>query len=551
MDEDLLLRDERRRARPEAACIDVEASEAGSIAVAAKLDARSLQVPLRQGARRPNRTGASLPEIRRLLSRTWQFLLAQRMDDANELIDHIELQIDGLPTLAARRLTEATHLLRAVSLAFDDHWLAAYTMAQVHMDRNGAPKGAARTLYKIGLWKLMRQQAFQAASSQWPGNGCSRSEATAAGFDLSIEAAFAIDQLRLTTAKRLATHAYGMFQASQASRTDAAEGLILLPLSLIALVHYEQGDLHDAERLIGDRLPLVDAEGSIESALRCYLVLARIARHRMQYDLAGILLSRGEALGERRGWPRLALACMAEKVSCLLEIGRREEARLCLERCDRYIEASARVQGERNHHMAQYRMIIRCRLSWAEAPTEMALAAFRKLHGHAVEFGTPYAACRLATEYATMLASVGETAEADALFLSAVRRGSSAGLNQTYLEGGAQTGGILQRIYQHIDTSTSADRDLLPLLGGLLLQWQTRMEQHQAAASAYVKGTTFTERERDTLNGICQGLTNKSIARTLNISPETVKSHAKRIFIKLGVRTRSEAVSRSKSLGLL
>ena len=50
---------------------------------------------------------------------------------------------------------------------------------------------------------------------------------------------------------------------------------------------------------------------------------------------------------------------------------------------------------------------------------------------------------------------------------------------------------------------------------------------------------------------ISQGLSNKHIARALEISPETVKSHVKSIFLKLAVRARSEAVFRAVSLGLL
>jgi LuxR family maltose regulon positive regulatory protein len=50
---------------------------------------------------------------------------------------------------------------------------------------------------------------------------------------------------------------------------------------------------------------------------------------------------------------------------------------------------------------------------------------------------------------------------------------------------------------------------------------------------------------------IGQGFTNKRIARNLEISPETVKSHVKRIFLKLAVSTRAEAVSRAGSLRLL
>jgi DNA-binding CsgD family transcriptional regulator len=61
----------------------------------------------------------------------------------------------------------------------------------------------------------------------------------------------------------------------------------------------------------------------------------------------------------------------------------------------------------------------------------------------------------------------------------------------------------------------------------------------------------LTARERDVLLMISQGLSNKRIARALEISPETVKSHVKRIFSKLTVGTRAEAVSRAGSLGLL
>jgi LuxR family maltose regulon positive regulatory protein len=62
---------------------------------------------------------------------------------------------------------------------------------------------------------------------------------------------------------------------------------------------------------------------------------------------------------------------------------------------------------------------------------------------------------------------------------------------------------------------------------------------------------TLTRRERDILIRVSQGLPNKLIARALEISPETVKSHIKSIFLKLAVSTRTEAVSRSKLLGLL
>ena len=61
----------------------------------------------------------------------------------------------------------------------------------------------------------------------------------------------------------------------------------------------------------------------------------------------------------------------------------------------------------------------------------------------------------------------------------------------------------------------------------------------------------LTARERDVLAMISQGLSNKRIARALVISPETVKSHVKHIFLKLAVGTRTEAVFRAVSHELL
>jgi LuxR family maltose regulon positive regulatory protein len=60
---------------------------------------------------------------------------------------------------------------------------------------------------------------------------------------------------------------------------------------------------------------------------------------------------------------------------------------------------------------------------------------------------------------------------------------------------------------------------------------------------------TLSAREAGILALIGQGFSNKSIARMLKISPETVKSHVKHIFFKLGVCTRAAAVSRAVLLG--
>jgi len=58
-------------------------------------------------------------------------------------------------------------------------------------------------------------------------------------------------------------------------------------------------------------------------------------------------------------------------------------------------------------------------------------------------------------------------------------------------------------------------------------------------------------RERMIVCLMGDGLSNKRIARQLSIAPETVKSHAKSIFLKLTVQTRAQAVYRAATLGLI
>ncbi|MGW1836035.1 response regulator [Streptomyces sp. BBFR2] len=61
----------------------------------------------------------------------------------------------------------------------------------------------------------------------------------------------------------------------------------------------------------------------------------------------------------------------------------------------------------------------------------------------------------------------------------------------------------------------------------------------------------LTDRERDILAQLAQGLGNRSIAKALFISEATVKTHLGRIYDKLGVDTRAGAVAVAKEQRLL
>ena len=50
---------------------------------------------------------------------------------------------------------------------------------------------------------------------------------------------------------------------------------------------------------------------------------------------------------------------------------------------------------------------------------------------------------------------------------------------------------------------------------------------------------------------IAKGLTNQEIAARLYLSLHTVKAHARSIYAKLGVSSRTQAVARGRALGYL
>lgn len=56
-------------------------------------------------------------------------------------------------------------------------------------------------------------------------------------------------------------------------------------------------------------------------------------------------------------------------------------------------------------------------------------------------------------------------------------------------------------------------------------------------------GLNLTEREREVLTLMIEGLNNTQIAGRLSVSPSTIKSHVSNILAKLGVASRTEAVT--------
>jgi LuxR family maltose regulon positive regulatory protein len=99
--------------------------------------------------------------------------------------------------------------------------------------------------------------------------------------------------------------------------------------------------------------------------------------------------------------------------------------------------------------------------------------------------------------------------------------------------------------------STLNEKDLNPYAKRILVLLEP---PHNGPSSPVIPQPLIeplSDRELDVLRLVAQGLSNQEIAQKLFVALSTVKGHNLRIFAKLQVRSRTEAVARARELGLL
>jgi LuxR family maltose regulon positive regulatory protein len=135
----------------------------------------------------------------------------------------------------------------------------------------------------------------------------------------------------------------------------------------------------------------------------------------------------------------------------------------------------------------------------------------------------------------------GRTDEALDVLGTAVDLARPGGFIRPFVESGPTMEGLLKRL---------ADKDITKdYIGQLLTAFSPTV--HPPSSRAQPLDEHLTYRERDILEMLVQRLQTKEIAEKLVISTETVNSHLKKIYRKLDVHNRRQAVERAKSLGIL
>ena len=140
---------------------------------------------------------------------------------------------------------------------------------------------------------------------------------------------------------------------------------------------------------------------------------------------------------------------------------------------------------------------------------------------------------------------LGEEAKAQAALSQLLPLAEAASLVRIFIEFGPPMASLLTRC-----------RALNPVYITKLLQafelgTETAVSPSTIQSVAQQDNIRLTERETDVLQAIAAGLSNKEIEASLVISKNTVRTHIKNLYSKLGVESRTQAIVRAQELNLL
>jgi LuxR family maltose regulon positive regulatory protein len=158
-----------------------------------------------------------------------------------------------------------------------------------------------------------------------------------------------------------------------------------------------------------------------------------------------------------------------------------------------------------------------------------------------------FSALETALRRARSAAAHGPVSDSYEILIPWLRIGATRGLRMAFVDTGRPLLALLERLYYEFPTNNPQLSDLRPYIA-TLLRSTVASNTEESSSIGY---RPLSRRETGVLQMISHGMSNKRIAQSLGITPETVKSHAKNIFVKLATRTRAQAVARAEAIGLL
>jgi LuxR family transcriptional regulator, maltose regulon positive regulatory protein len=482
------------------------------------------------------------PEVR--LAIAWGLALALRFDEALKLATDIENDI------AATHLPESDLLcecqtIRSVALALKDDTERALPLGQACVTRSSDPWTAnvASNVLRYGHLKAGNLKQFHA--TPWIPYSVEedRRNVFASVYRHCLKGLAEERQIRLAAADGHYREALRTAEQGVGPNSIAAA----LPSSLIARIKYERGQLDEAEAWVIDRAALISSGTMLDCVWSAYFVMARVAASRMNFVRARTILERAENQGVARDWGRLSAGAIAEQARLYLNDGRLDEATACVDRLERLAQKYPAPRPCAWSEIGWYHKLARAHLLEQQARSDEAISILQQLQREAEAMQHRQFLIGIAIHLSAVQLSAGKVAEAVNRFHRVLAACAAAGLYQTVLDEGP----VISKLLQTTQESGKVKADMIPYVDRLVAGQQQAGQDRLAPTSGAGILNALSPRETDILTLIAAGMSNKEIARSLEIGPETVKSHLKSVFTKLGVERRAQAVSRAQTLGLV
>jgi len=335
----------------------------------------------------------------------------------------------------------------------------------------------------------------------------------------------------------------------------------LLPIAGEALMglgrlFYQWNDLEAATRHLIEGIELTGRWGEA-GAMDGYISLAHVRQAQEDVDGAQEAIQRARQLARKTDATELDDILVAAHQAHLwvvqgdLEAARRwlEERGLAqggaagLEVDVALTELEARVDDDffrsRRRRTAEYITLVRVLL--AQGQPDEALAVLRPLQEIAERWGLNERVIRFQVLKALAFRARDDVAQALAALERALSLARPAGYVRPFVDEGQSMARLLYR---------AVERGIAPEYAGRLLAAFPASAPAAREPQADVV-ESLSQREVEVLGLIAEGLSNQEIAHRLFISVHTVKWHTGNVYGKLSVNSRTQAVARARTLGLL
>lgn len=486
-------------------------------------------------------------QVKVTLAIAWGMALAMRFDEALPMLDAIEQDADG-PDRDTESIRWECQAIRAVVFALQDDARRSLEIARACLARPSTDVwtlNVTSNVVRFGQWKAGRLEAFY--SVPWIPHSIEEDQRNvfASVYRLSLLGHVEMQQLHFPIAERYFTDAMRLAEHHAGPRSVAVAQVA----PMLAQIRYEQGRLDEAEALVADLMPVIDSAVFLDSALMAYRLLVRIAAARSNTFHACALLDQGQALGHARKWDRLTAAALVERTRLYLPDMRFTEAAASVSQLDRLADSASAAGISAAAEIDTYRRLASAYLAMAQGRTQNAVDALNAGLQHLRERQADYLALRLRTVLALAWFAANERSRAVGIFREVLQIAAPAGVYQSMIDHGPQIVALLQAVRD--DTRGGTQTKPLAAYLDRLLEGSRALYRLGDTSERGAERESLSARERDIVELIAQGQSNKEIARTLGIAPETVKSHVKSLFVKLAVEKRAQAVARAQALGLV